>query len=303
MIKVIFARGLIASGKSTWAKEFVANNQNYKRVSRDDFRHMTNSYIYTDENEKMVTKLWDVTVASLIAQGYNLVIDEQNLNSKYLEDHKSFIKTVCDHENKTVEFLVKDFPITLGEAITRDKQRDFSIGEKIIKKTWHKYELTLRKMLEDSRKTKVYPFDPNLPYCIICDIDGTLSRPNDRGIFDYSKVDNDYVIEQVAFMIKKLKESTNMIIVMMSGREEQAREKTIKWFEQAKIPYDFFYMRKDKDSRADNIVKLELFDNHIRNKFNPFCVFDDRIQVLKMWQDLGIFTFDVRQDAEGKNIF
>ena len=38
-IQVIICRGMQASGKSTWAENFVARNQDYKRVSRDHLRH------------------------------------------------------------------------------------------------------------------------------------------------------------------------------------------------------------------------------------------------------------------------
>lgn len=35
-MKILFMRGMQASGKSTWAKDFILKNQDYKRVCRDD---------------------------------------------------------------------------------------------------------------------------------------------------------------------------------------------------------------------------------------------------------------------------
>ena len=41
MIKVILAKGLFASGKSTWAKNVILKKPNsYKRVNKDDLRLM-----------------------------------------------------------------------------------------------------------------------------------------------------------------------------------------------------------------------------------------------------------------------
>ena len=38
--KIIFCVGVPASGKSTWSKDFVRNNENYARLCRDDYRYM-----------------------------------------------------------------------------------------------------------------------------------------------------------------------------------------------------------------------------------------------------------------------
>lgn len=132
MNKVIFTKGLIGSGKSTWAKQFVKENQDYKRVSRDDLRHMLSSYSFDDINEKLVTKIERQLVLDCLNNGYNVIIDAQHLNEKYIEDWKSFI---TKNSGRIAEFEIKEFPITLGEAIERDKKRDFVIGEKVIKQT------------------------------------------------------------------------------------------------------------------------------------------------------------------------
>jgi hypothetical protein len=55
------------------------------------------------------------------------------------------------------------------------------------------------------------------------------------------------------------------------------------------------YMRKTDDYRDDTIVKRELYENYIKDKFNVVAVFDDRPKVLRMWRKLGLFTFNVAQ--------
>jgi hypothetical protein len=44
-------------------------------------------------------------------------------------------------------------------------------------------------------------------------------------------------------------------------------------------------MRKTGDRRADNIVKRELFEARVRNKYNIDFVLDDRNQVVDMWRN------------------
>ena len=42
-LKVIISVGVSASGKSTWATNFVSSNPNYVKIGRDDFRYSLNS--------------------------------------------------------------------------------------------------------------------------------------------------------------------------------------------------------------------------------------------------------------------
>ena len=52
-------------------------------------------------------------------------------------------------------------------------------------------------------------------------------------------------------------------------------------------------MRKQGDFRADDIVKKELYETYLKDKFNVLCVFDDRDKVVKMWREEGILCNQV----------
>jgi len=56
------------------------------------------------------------------------------------------------------------------------------------------------------------------------------------------------------------------------------------------------FMRPDGDFRADNIVKQEIYDTHIKGKHDVLFVMDDRQQVVDMWRRNGLTCFQV---AEG----
>ena len=292
MSKAILTKGLQASGKTTWAKEFIKNDPSYIRISRDDFRHMLDSYSFSDETEKIVTKMVESCIIDAIAHNKNIIIDEMHLNKTRLQDRINFFIS------KNYEVEVKEFPVTLGEALERDKNRHFPIGASVLKNTWRRYEIELKQML-DRHKPK-YPWDSSLPYCIICDIDGTLSHSPQRKIYS-DDVTGDTIIFPVWSILDKYKDKVT--VILMSGREEKTREATEKWLKTEGVNYQHLYMRKTKDKRSDTIVKTELFDEHIRGKYMPMFVIDDRPCVVQTWIDMGLFVFNVNQDPMCLNNF
>ena len=57
-------------------------------------------------------------------------------------------------------------------------------------------------------------------------------------------------------------------------------------------------MRKEKDYRADTIVKGEMFDQMLADGYEPTMVFDDRPSVIRMWRTIGLTVVDVGQGVE-----
>jgi len=300
-LKVIITRGLQCSGKTTWAEEFIKVNQNYKRVNRDSLRHMLSAYTHDEENERLVTTFEQDAVISLIETGkYNIVIDAMHLNEKYIEAWKQNITHWMTGYYDEVTFTIKEFPVHLAIALERDAKRAFPIGAGVIKNTWRRYELELKAMLK--KALVVYPVDPALETVVLSDLDGTLFHSYDRKIFDFKACVNDTVIEQVEDMLDMYKDS-GVKIILFSAREDICREETIESLKKNFIAYDELFMRKAGDKRNDVIVKREMFDEHIRGKYNVKCVIDDRISVCQMWVDLGLFVFCVNQDPFAKNQF
>jgi hypothetical protein len=180
-----------------------------------------------------------------------------------------------------------DVPVSV--CIENDKKRIGTpgyVGEKVIFDTYYKF---LYK--------KVTPeYLPNVQNIILCDIDGTVAQHHDRSPYDTSKCYEDTVITHVVDVIKSLMLMNDLKLIFFSGREDKSYEMTRGWLmDKARFsPHSFeLYMRKTGDSRSDYIVKKELYDEHVKGKYNVHSVFDDRPQVIiDCWQKLGLPIFN-----------
>lgn len=131
---------------------------------------------------------------------------------------------------------------------------------------------------------------------IICDIDGTLALLGGRDPFSPETVENDLLNNPVANILhvyasQKLLE---VQIILVSGRYEKYRVQTEKWLKKHKIQNYFLYMRGNNDRRKDFVLKREIYENHVKGKFDVLFVLDDRDQVVKMWRkELGLTCLQV----------
>ncbi|MFN0204379.1 MAG: AAA family ATPase [Bacteroidia bacterium] len=294
--KVIILIGLPASGKSTWAKEYLQKNENTVRVNRDDFRFMLkNQAVVEPHLEIMITELQQTVIIKALMRRQNVIIDNTHLKAKTI---RAMVELVQFHAD--VEFLLFDVPAE--KCIERDKLREKKVGERIIlkmnddflhlKETFVFQNVPRRPVYEDVFTP--YPHNPELPDAVAFDLDGTLAIMGKRDAYSWDRVDiddpNEIVIEQVDFHRNKGRK-----IILISGRSDEAREKTEYWLQYYGIAYDALYMRPPKDFRRDSVIKQEIFTQHIKDQYNLLCVYDDRLQVVKKWYELGIFVFNVNQ--------
>lgn len=133
--------------------------------------------------------------------------------------------------------------------------------------------------------------NPSLDTVILCDLDGTISLLNGRSPYDASNCDNDALNVPVADVLKHYK------VIFVSGRDEKYREPTLRFFKKHNISnYIALYMRKENDMRKDSIIKEEIYNEYIKDKYNVLFVLEDRNQVVELWRKLGLTCFQV---AEG----
>lgn len=133
MSKILVLQGCPATGKSTYAKKFVKENDGWIRVNRDDIRRMFGEY-WVPKREQIVEYTEEDIVIEAVSSDWNVVIDDSNLNPIYIKRWKS----IAEHFNCEIEF--KRFTLPLEEAIKRDSERENPVGEEVIRRFYGKYE-------------------------------------------------------------------------------------------------------------------------------------------------------------------
>ncbi len=143
MPKLIICRGIQGSGKTTWAKQWVLEDPEHRvRFNNDDIRNMLGKY-WVPSREFIVTDLKLAFLHNAMLQGYDIVLDNMNLNTNEVD---FLTKEVQENNSKTgrikYEIEFQDFKTPLRDCIERDSKRDNPIGEFVIRATYKKYKST-----------------------------------------------------------------------------------------------------------------------------------------------------------------
>lgn len=280
MSKIIICKGLPASGKSTWAKDHVSKNKNWKRVNKDDLRSMVQAGEWSPALEKQVLEIRDHIITSWLSKGLNVIVDDTNLNPVHERD----IRAIAEKFGAQVSLM--HFDIDVEEAIKRDLKRQNSVGESVI-----------RKMYDDWVRPKNAPIvqDATLSRAIIVDIDGTIAQMDGRKPFDWELVGTDKPKPPIIDIVRRFAQTHR--IIFMSGRDSVCKTQTAQWLIEHVVQPHFvweLHMRTQNDNRKDSIVKRELFDQHVNGRFYVDFVLDDRDQVVEMWRkDIGLVCLQV----------
>lgn len=294
MSTVTLTKGFPASGKSTWARK-EAQVPGTIRVNKDDLRLMLHDGVWNKENEKQTLWMRDAIIKEAIKRGLDIIVDDTNLAPQH---ERQIRKLAAGHECVVKTF----FDVPLEELYERDANREASVGREVIDrmvKQWNKWQYEPINEIQH-RFMPIVNQAENLPRAIIVDIDGTCARHTNRSPYDWKKVGEDEPIGVVCDLVRML--IPHYTILFFSGRDGSCREETWAWLQEHIIyGYEKFchlYMREARDMRKDDLVKSELFDAHAKDKFLVEFVIDDRKQVKRMWNQRGLFVFDVNQTDE-----
>lgn len=305
MTTLVLTRGLPSSGKSTWARGWVAEDpEGRARVNRDDLRMlMFGAYVLPASQENAVTAAQRSAVDALLRAGRDVVVDDTNLSAKTVRGWYS----VADAAGAEVVF--SDMETTLEQALAWNSGRDKSVDESVIRRFYDRYYQGGRLPLPpDPKKERAvgrpYKPDERKPRAWIFDVDGTIAHMDDRrGPFEWHRVGEDRLDESVARIARIIAshepEDDNHpdVVIVLSGRDGSCRPQTEEWLRRHGVHYDHLWMRAAGDMRKDSVIKIELFDRHIRDNFWVQAVFDDRDQVVRMWRDMGVPCYQVAPGA------
>jgi predicted kinase len=288
--KVIFTLGLPGSGKSTWSKTYCEKNKDWVRVNRDDLRNMRGKY-WLPNQENLITDWEFYCIQSSLLRGYNVIVDSTNLNPIHREELERRLLSQCGHILQPFNITIKSFlDVPLLTCIKNDLKRSNSVGDRVIKGMYDKY---IRKSEFESKKK--YKPDTSKPKAVMFDIDGTLALMKDRSPFEWSKVGQDELSEEVARALV-LYYDAGYNILILSGRDGICRKETEEWLNYY-LPCSYnLWMREEGNTEKDAVIKERIFWNDIAPNFNVCCVYDDRNQVVEMWRNIGLKCFQV---AEG----
>lgn len=286
---IVLTIGMSCSGKSTWVEEFTRNRTDCVEINRDNIRFFNfcdgkrdwTKYTFNKRNEKIVTKIAEAAVESAKDANKNIIISDTNLNPNIRDKWKQWA------DENGYDIIHKEFPISWVEAVKRNNQREGGIDQSILRKQYYNMKEYLGEYL--------YEPNPELPDCVLIDIDGTVAhKAPERGFFDWDMVDRDIPRTPVIAMVCGLIDQGYQPI-FLSGRDGSCMEATYDWIYKHIMYYlypdcDFhLFMRTAGDMRKDYIVKRELFDKYVKDKFNVVAVLDDRPQVItNCWLDIGL---------------
>ncbi len=284
-----------AAGKSTLVAQWLKEQPNLVCISRDSLRQMLrHEWTPAKAIEDLITQLTLPMIRQALLEGLDVVVDNTHCEWKYIQpyySHFSGIATIHLEIQKT----------DLATCLLQDATREKAVGEKVVRKFWDKY-VKLQKQLDTEIQpqdfiTTPYLQNKELPAAIIVDIDGTIANfEGHRLAFHYKRVYKDLVIEPVAHILRLIQQENTTRIIFFSGREDVCYEDTCRWLtDKAGINNPELYMRKEKDHRSDSIVKKELFQAHIENKYTVLFAIDDRKSIKNLWRTMGIFVLDVNQ--------
>jgi predicted kinase len=284
-LKVIIMRGLPASGKSTFADEYIKEHPNTVKIEKDEIRKDSRLFpggVYNHKrgDEGIVLKERDRLIRQSLQEGKSVISSDTNLVQK----HISQLSNIARQNGAKVE-VVSFLDVPLKELINRDSKRnDKMVGEQVIRKMFHEHVKKMPTYLE---------YNPSLPFVVISDLDGTLTLgPKDRSPYEWHKVGNDDLNIGVAHLLDGIKMIDYAKVFIFSGRDEVCRPETEAWLEKNDIEYDGLFMRRSDHLNesggqvADTLVKAEMIDNYIRGKYNVLLWLDDRTQIANMLRDV-----------------
>jgi predicted kinase len=297
--KLILTRGIQGSGKSTWAKAWVAEDPEHRiRINNDDIRNMLGPY-WVPSREDLVSQTKVEIFKYAITKSYDIVVDNMNLNPKEVKFWENLVR---EHNRRTFpkviqpdwlqweyEIEFKDFFIPLEECIRRDAARPNPIGEKVIRDTWRKYKHFIQTTEVEKYVNNLRVWDLSKPICVVVDMDSTLCfNTTKRPWFGEGAAEgmkNDIPNGCVCSIVYQLQKSYP--IVLATGRDTSQEEVTKQWLSDKGINVSEFYFRTEGDYRKGVEVKREQIEK-ILEKYNILVIFDDCEPIVQMYRDMGL---------------
>ena len=144
---------------------------------------------------------------------------------------------------------------------------------------------------------------------VLVDVDGTLAdvrhrlqhirggkRKNWKAFFE--AMDRDTPIASTIDWVKDLAKTHEIVII--TGRPEHYRARTIAWLQRQGVPFSDIFMRRDGDRRPDYDMKREALARWGKDRIA--LVIEDRPPVCDMWTREGVKCVLVESDEANQMV-
>lgn len=293
--------GISGSGKSTYVKEHatpgsvVVNNDSIRRrfVGINPEDNLWDYYKFDKNVESQVKSETDALINHAFYNNKDLWIDNTNLTIAKNEHLKEFLEKL----GYEVYFHNLNTSSNINTYLYRNQQRVNELKPSVINDQYIRACINNYVDFETGDRVQAR--------IALVDIDGTVAdHCNQRSPFDWSKVYNDkprlYVIETLNALYNF---GSIDFIQFLSGRESICYDHTMLWLQDV-AGFDMtkhrLLMRQRRDNRKDVIIKSEIYENCIKDKYEIKFVFDDRNQVVDYWWDQNLPVFHV---GDYRNVF
>lgn len=292
--KLIMTVGVPGSGKSFWSLE-ESQATGAVIINKDDIRLTLSQtgWTWSPKNEEAVIQMRDKQIIAALTSGKDVISSDTNLHPKHERD----LRSIAGKYGATFE--IKDFTqVPLETCLERNAKRVLGkVPEQVIRDMYKSIKPSIKvKAKVDLSGFRPYMPDVSKTKAILVDLDGTLSMfeaRGHRGPYDAEKCDQDDVDPRVQYFLKLNLQYGDCKVIFVSGREDKFRPQTEIFLKRAGF-YGFpLHMRASGDTRNDALVKLEIFDREIRDKYNVLMCLDDRQRVVDAYRSIGLVVWQV----------
>jgi predicted kinase len=222
-------------------------------------------------------------------KGYDIVIDNMNLNPKEIQYWVTIVDYHNGYLNKDVKYEIefKDFFIPIEECIRRDAVRPNPIGEKVIRDTWRRYKHFIQTSEVERYVNNLRLWDSGKPMCVVIDMDSTVCFNTSKRPW-FGDGSTEAMIDDVPnHGVVELVKAQEYPVVVCTGRNKDQYKVTIEWLANQGITPVDCYMRENGDYRKGVEVKAELM-NQILDKYNVLVVFEDCEPIVQKYREMGL---------------
>lgn len=271
--KLIELRGLPASGKSSLARKLIKHLDNTYRVNRDELRTMLfPGKKWKPYREKIVKIAQGAIIEEILALNCAVIVDDCNVIKT--EKWKQFAR------NRGADYELRELKANIWECIEADAGPNrVPVGPAVI----------CRMALQAGMIEFTKPV-------IIFDVDGTIADlshrlhyiRNDEGVRRFDKFYNacalDTPFSHICHLASEFMRNTNYETIFLTGRPSEHSRATWDWITQYIGKPKYLFSRESEDYREDSIIKEEILRKLQKAGANVICTFDDRLQVIRMWE-------------------